>query len=283
MCQQVKGLSTALRCCSTITAHIPTGTTTVDFNMTLPLFGPRAWRADDYNEPTNWLREPTNRTIDVQDYAAGRVTNYTSETYKYAPYTRYEFDPDDRLQQKPMFWWPDNHGYKDSLRKYTYGVGIKFSNQTGKFTREEFTAIPFFGPPQPGQQDLDITIPVLFTQPYFDCGRANRWITTMTSPVVDYMVRYSPFIHLRRPRFVAVAGMDGEFERIDINQCEISEGNEKPNMFAGTHRCRPTTMCEPISGLVSGRWVPVCVPARPLLPLVARWTVPGCGDRAGHL
>lgn len=36
--------------------------------------------------------------------------------------------------------------------------------------------------------------------------------------------------------------MDGEFERIDINQCDISEGNERPNMFAGTHRCRPTTM-----------------------------------------
>lgn len=39
-----------------------------------------------------------------------------------------------------------------------------------------------------------------------------------------------------------MVGMDGEFERIDINQCDISEGNERPNFFAGTHRCRPTTM-----------------------------------------
>lgn len=43
-------------------------------------------------------------------------------------------------------------------------------------------------------------------------------------------------------RFVAVVGIDGEFERIDINQCPLSEGNDPPNMFAGTHRCRETTM-----------------------------------------
>ena len=182
----------------------PNWYTTVDFNATLPLFGPRAWRADDYNEPTNWLREPTNRTIEVQDYAAGRVTNYTAETYKYAPHTRYEFDPNDPLVEKPMFWWPDDKGYKDSLRKFTYSVGIKFSNQTGKFIKNDYTGIPFFGPPQPGQSDTDITIPVLFTQPYFDCGRSNRWITTMTAPVVDYMLRYSPWIHLRRPRLVFI-------------------------------------------------------------------------------
>lgn len=178
----------------------PNWYTTVDFNSTLALFGVRAWRADDYNEPTNWLREPTNRTIEVQDYAAGRVTNYTAETYKYAPYTRYEYDPIDTKLEKPMFWWPDNTGYKDSLRKFTYNVGIRFSNETGKFIKDDFEGIPFFGPPQPGQQDVDITIPVLFTKPYFDCGRSNRWIVTMTAPVVDYMVRYSEWIHLRRPR-----------------------------------------------------------------------------------
>jgi len=226
----------------------PNWYTTVDFNKTLPLFGPRAWRADDYNEPTNWLREPTNNTVEVQDYATGRVTNYTAESYKYCPYSRYEFDPTDARQERPTFWWPDTSGFKDSLRKYTYSVGIKFSNQTGKFTSENYEGVPFFGPPQPGQTDVDITLPVLFTQPYFDCGRSNRWIVSMSSPIVDYMHRYSPWMHLRRPRFVAISGVDAEFERIDINQCDISEGNERPNMFAGTHRCRPTTMCEPQGG-----------------------------------
>lgn len=240
----------------------PNWYTTVDFNTTLALFGPRAWRTDDYNEPTNWLREPTNRTIEVEDYAAGRVTNYTDESYKYAPYTRYEYDPTDARQEKPLYWWPDNRGYKDSLRKFTYSVGVKFSNQTGKFTKEDFEGIPFFGPPQPGQTDTDITLPVLFTKPYFDCGRSNRWITTMSAPVVDYMPRYSQYIHLRRPRFVAVVGIDGEFERIDINQCPLSEGNDPPNMFAGTHRCRETTMCEPISGFGfrRGGYQCVCLP-----------------------
>ena len=52
------------------------------FNETLPLFGPRAFRFDDYNDPTNWLREPTNRTVDILDYGAGPQSNYTLNSYK---------------------------------------------------------------------------------------------------------------------------------------------------------------------------------------------------------
>ncbi|KAL3881426.1 hypothetical protein ACJMK2_027869 [Sinanodonta woodiana] len=226
----------------------PNWYTTVDFNKTLELFGPRSWRADDYNEPTNWLREPSNLTCEIQDYAAGRDTNYTAESFKYCPYTRYEFDPTDASRQKPLFWWPDNTAYKDSLRKFMYSVGIKFSNQTGKFLKDEYDSITFFGPPQPGQGDTEFTLPVMMTKPYFDCGRSNRWIVSMTAPVVEFMPRYSNWTHLRRPRFVAISGMDAEFERIDINPCPTSDGNEDPNMFAGTARCKPTTLCEPLSG-----------------------------------
>ena len=43
-------------------------------------------------------------------------------------------------------------------------------------------------------------------------------------------------------RFVAVTTMDIEFERLDMNQCPLAEGNPAPNYFAGTARCRPTTM-----------------------------------------
>lgn len=160
--------------------------TTLDFNKTLPLFGPRAWRADDYNEPTNILREPTNNTIDIQDYAAGRQSNYTNPAYK--------------TNQWYKLWdMPDISSAEDSLRKYTYSVGIKYSNMTGYFTDDEFETTAFFGPPQPSQSER-VSLPVLFSTPYFDCGRSNKWIVSATAPVVEFMSRYSPWLHLRRPR-----------------------------------------------------------------------------------
>lgn len=39
-----------------------------------------------------------------------------------------------------------------------------------------------------------------------------------------------------------MSAMDIEFERIDINPCPISDGNPEPNYFAGTARCKATTM-----------------------------------------
>lgn len=41
----------------------PNFLTRVPVNKTIPLFGPRAWRVDDYDDPANWLREPTNDTV----------------------------------------------------------------------------------------------------------------------------------------------------------------------------------------------------------------------------
>lgn len=159
--------------------------TTLDFNSTLPLFGPRAWRADDYNDPSNFLREPTNNTFDIHDYGAGRMSNYTSADYKTNPWYN--------------IWLPDTHRGAESLKKYTYTVGLKFSNTTGKFTKDAFEAWPFFGPPQPGAND-EVSLPVKFTEPYFDCGRSNKWLVSASAPIVEYMPRYSPYIHLRRAR-----------------------------------------------------------------------------------
>ena len=158
----------------------------LDFNKTLPLFGPRAWREDDYNEPTNWLREPSNNTIDIDDYGSGRIRNYTYPQYKGNPW----YDP----------WLPDLVKDDDSVRKFTYSVGIKYSNSTGVFTKDQFQDYSFFGPPQPGQQSGAESLPVLISQPYFDCDRSNRWIVTASSPVVEYMPRYSIWVHLRRAR-----------------------------------------------------------------------------------
>ena len=155
------------------------------FNKTLGLFGPRAWRFDDYNEPTNWLREPTNATININDYGAGPQSNYSLESYK--------------TNQWYNLWLPDgwNKQGQDSVRKYSYDVGIKYSNETGRFTDDEFQAKIFYGPPSPGQKDLD-HLPVVFTEPYFDCGRANKWIVSAVSPVVDQLPRYLDWSHLRR-------------------------------------------------------------------------------------
>ncbi|KAK7107826.1 uncharacterized protein [Littorina saxatilis] len=206
----------------------------MNFNITLPLFGPRAWREDDYNEPTNWLREPSNNTISIHDYGSGRIRNYTHPQYKGNPW----YSP----------WLPDLFEKDDSVRKFTYSVGIKYSNATGVFTKDMYTDYSFFGPPQPGQSSGQESLPVHISSPYFDCDRSNRWIVTASSPIVEFMPRYSNWTHLRRARFVGVTTMDVEFERLDMNQCPLAEGNPAPNFFAGTARCRPTTMCDPLMG-----------------------------------
>lgn len=51
------------------------------------------------------------------------------------------------------------------------------------------------------------------------------------------------------PRYTGIAVLEMDFERIDINQCPKGEGNNKPNRFAGTARCKEeTTECEPLQG-----------------------------------
>ena len=42
-------------------------------------------------------------------------------------------------------------------------------------------------------------------------------------------------------RYTAVAVIEMDFERIDINQCPLGEGNKGPNRFADTARCKKDT------------------------------------------
>lgn len=42
-------------------------------------------------------------------------------------------------------------------------------------------------------------------------------------------------------RYTAAAVMEMDFERIDVNQCPKGQGNDGPNRFAGTARCKETT------------------------------------------
>ena len=117
----------------------------------------------------------------------------------------------------------------------------------------------FFGPPSPKVTDEDESrMPVRFTQPYFDCGRSNRWIVSAAAPIVDYVPRYLNWTHMRRGRIIATAVTDMEFFSIDFNPCPISEGNPAPNVFAGTDRCKNLTMCEPQAGFGFRRGGYVC-------------------------
>ncbi|CAH1799902.1 unnamed protein product [Owenia fusiformis] len=209
--------------------------TNLEFNHTLPLFGARAWRFDDYNEPTNWLREPTNYTINIEDYGAGQGSNYSNSDYK--------------LNEWYNMWMPDADSSLDSLRKHTYDVAVHFSNQTGEFINKEgYEGRAFFGPSSPGQREIE-HLPVKYTAPYYDCGRSNKWIISATSPVLDYVPRYIfNWTDLSRQRFVGAIVMDTDFLKIDLNPCPAGQGNPPPNMFQNIARCDPTTQCEPHHG-----------------------------------
>ena len=160
---------------------------TLPFNSTIRLFGPSAWRWDDYKDSENYLREMTLRTVMIKDMGAG-FENYTHPKYKINPWFK-------------LYPLPDYSSARDSITKYTYSVGIRYSNKTGQFSNIEYISNNFFGPGQPGQTAEDIGLPVLFTPPYMDCGKSNQWIMSSVSPVIDYMARYSNYSHIRRPRY----------------------------------------------------------------------------------
>ncbi|XP_041375748.1 uncharacterized protein LOC121388465 isoform X2 [Gigantopelta aegis] len=225
----------------------PNWYTTMPFNKTLNLFAPKAWRWDDYNDQDNYLREPTKKVVMVTDMGAGRSANYTHSGYKMNPwYTK---------------WLPDIAGDVDSLTKFTYTIGIKYSNETGRFTHQEFLNSQFFGPSSPSQSEKDERmLPVQFTQPYFDCSAAKKWVLSAVSPVVDYMPRYSNWTHLRRQRFVAAIVMDIDFNQIDYNACGVSMGNPGPSYLSGVARCKSkTTGCKHKMGYGFTRGGYVCV------------------------
>ncbi|KAK3086522.1 hypothetical protein FSP39_019568 [Pinctada imbricata] len=159
------------------------------------------------------------------------------------------------------FWLPDNSDEEDSVMKFTYSVGIKYSNETGKFTQDEFESTNFFGPNSPGQNENDERfLPVRFTPAYYDCKFANKWVVSAVSPIVDFMVRYSNFTHLRRPKFVGAVVMDIDFLEIDFNACPVSIGNPGPSYLSGVSKCKTaTTQCKHKMGYGFSRGGYVCI------------------------
>ncbi|GFN94730.1 fras1 related extracellular matrix protein [Plakobranchus ocellatus] len=226
--------------------HYPNWYTTLPFNRTVPLFGPKAFRWDDFGDQDNFLREPTRQVVQAVDLGAGRFMNYTHPGFKMNPWYKN--------------WLPDLKGDMDSLTKFTYYIGIKESNVTGHFISDEYDNFAFFGPNSPGASDKDERLlPVQFTAPYFDCGGSNKWVVSAVSPVIDFMPRYSNFTHLRRQRIVGVTVMDTDLIKLDFNACGVSPGNPGPSYLSGIARCRPSTGCKHKMGYGFRRGGYVCV------------------------
>lgn len=196
------------------------------YNKTMPLFAPRAYRSDDFNDPYHLQGTSTLNTIEASDLGAipnnSMSKNYTNEQYK--------------INEWYKAWLPDPSRRHDS--KTTYTVQITYANGTN----ETFV---WHGP----RDASDIQGPIKWIKPYFDCGRSNKWIMGAAVPIPDIFPRHTGWRHIEIPLYVAVAVMEIDFERIDINQCPIGPGNPAPNYFAGTARCKnSTTECEPIHG-----------------------------------
>ena len=131
--------------------------------------------------------------------------------------------------------------------------------------------IEFYGPPHPEDPQgkwaslieessrmlVFFVGPTVWTRPYFDCGRSNKWVISSVSPIVDIYPRHTEYRHLQAMRNLAVAVTEVDFIMMDINQCaETGQFNaqsndaqsKQPNLFGGTDKCKPTTRCEPLFG-----------------------------------
>lgn len=48
----------------------------------------------------------------------------------------------------------------------------------------------------------EIPGPVKWTRPYFDCGRANKWLVAAVVPIADIYPRHTSFRHIEYPTYV---------------------------------------------------------------------------------
>ncbi|XP_014280569.1 uncharacterized protein [Halyomorpha halys] len=222
------------------------------FNKTLPRFAPRTFRADDFNDPIHVEKLSTLNMFTVNDLGAFNPNETLSLDYTTDFY---------RINEWYSAWLPDNVvGRHDT--KTTYQVEIRYANNTN----ETFT---FHGPPGADENPG----PVKWTRPYFDCSRANKWLVGATVPIADIYPRHTGFRHVEYPTYTAAVVIEMDFERIDINQCPLGEGNNGPNRFGDTARCKKeTTECEPLHGwgFRRGGYQCRCKPGWRLPPIIRR-------------
>ncbi|GBP14576.1 hypothetical protein EVAR_93452_1 [Eumeta japonica] len=187
----------------------------------MPRFAPSAYRVD-VNDTVYSKETSTPNLFHVEDLGAFDLESlskdYTSDFY--------------RTNEWYRIWLPDELDRRHDT-KTTYQVEIRYANNTN----ETFI---FHG----ARGNDEILGPVNWTRPYFDCGRLNRWMVAAVSPVVDIYPRHTQFKHIEYPTYTAAVVMEMDYDRIDINQCPPSQGNNGPNRFAGTARCKEeTTEC----------------------------------------
>ncbi|XP_048240116.1 uncharacterized protein LOC124140029 isoform X2 [Haliotis rufescens] len=149
-------------------------------------------------------------------------------------------------------WLPDLKA--DLMPKDVYGISIIGDDGN-------VSTFIFYGPSSILDSD-NKTMPVRLTNPYFDCGRTNKWVVSVTSPITEYLPRYTPWHHLQRSLYVAESTVEIDFTKFDINPCRPSLGNPTPNYFASIDFCKGTTECQPLSGfgLNHGGYECVCRP-----------------------
>ena len=82
-----------------------------------------------------------------------------------------------------------------------------------------------------------------WSMPYYDCGGGNIWMITYTVPFFGYDRIKRSYV------FKGTSGIDIDLMQVDINQCPQAFHEEGANIFADTHKCKPTTDCNYISGL----------------------------------
>lgn len=198
------------------------------YNKTMPLFAPRAFRMDDYNDPVHLERFSTLNFFQVEDLGAIMPTGQRSHNYTLEDY---------RINEWYYSWLPHtNHQQQDKLT--TYQVRIRYANNTNE-------TYVFHGPNAPEENPG----PVKFTRPYFDCGRSNKWSVPAITPFADLYPRHTQYRHIEYPTLTGISVMEMDYDRIDINQCPKGEGNDGPNKFVDTARCKKdTTECEPLDG-----------------------------------
>jgi hypothetical protein len=204
------------------------------FNKTIPRFGPSAWRDDDFYDAFNWRNDWTNQTIRVVDLGAGRNSMYTSKYFKGNDWY--------------FSWLPDPSPTDLYNGKVVHYFQLTTAKSVGQFD-ENAKPSQFYGPP--GAEDNPG--PTKWTTPYFDCGRSNKWIISSVSPIVDVYPRHTEYRNVQSYRYLASAVASIDFIMMDINQCDnFNLGQDQTsatvNYFAGTHKCKPTTRCEPLNG-----------------------------------
>lgn len=137
------------------------------FNLTMPLFAPRTFRADDYNDPIHLERISTLNMFITRDLGGipdGNLgENYTSDYY--------------RINEWYKLWLPDT-AHKKGLQdtKTVYDVRIRYVRQiildSGimiivRYANNTNATFSFHGPP--GSDEYPG--PVKWSRPYFDCER----------------------------------------------------------------------------------------------------------------